>query len=113
MRAGCSRRLGSRRSRSVSELVDEVSGLLDSIATISAKDLARRSALGEEFSLEEAVIPIENTVEFFRSFPKDSLAELPQPVLDQIRQQALNFIGVIQQLRDFSPSKTDNPAVVR
>jgi hypothetical protein len=97
----------------VDDLAAEVSELLNSIGGIDPKKLARRSALGEEFSLEEAVGPIQKTVAFFRSFPRDSLDELPDGQLEQVKQQALALLNVIQQLQGFSPSKTDNPAATR
>lgn len=95
------------------ELVAEVSVLLDTIDGVDAKKLARRSALGDEFSLEDAVAPIQKTISFFQSFPRGNLNELPDGQLEQLKQQALAFLNVIQQLQGFSPSKDSNPAATR
>jgi hypothetical protein len=97
----------------VSELATEVGNVLDNIAAIEPRKLARRSALGDEFSLEDAVAPIEKTVSFFRSFPRSNLDDLPDGQLEQIKQQGLAFLNVIQQLQAFSPSKEANPAEAR
>lgn len=97
----------------MTELVSEVLDLLTQIANVEPKKLARRSALGEEFSLDEAIAPIQKTTGFFRSIPRENLEELPDPPLDQIKQQALWFLALIQRLRSFSPSKEDNPAAAR
>jgi len=91
----------------------EVGQLLVSVGAIDAKKLARRSALGEEFSLEDAVEPITRTIGFFRSIPTENLDQLPPDQLEQIKQHALAFLAIIQRLQSFSPSKEENPASAR
>ena len=91
----------------------EVAQLLITVGALDTKKLARRSTLGEEFSLEEAVEPITRTIEFFRSIPTENLEQLPEQQLEQVKQQTLAFLSIIDRLRAFSPSKEDNPAATR
>jgi len=95
------------------EPASEISKLLVSIESIETAKLGGRDRLGEEFNLEAAVPDIEKTVSVFRTIPRNKLDEIPDAYLDQIRQQCLKFMEFTQRVRDFSPSKQDNPAVIR
>ena len=87
----------------------EESGSLEALQTFDPGSVARTEALGSSLDFTEAVPIVNSVIEFFRLFPREQIALLPETQSRQLQASADACWGTIQHMLGFNPNVA-NPA---
>ena len=94
-------------------LFDEAKTALQRMQKFDVKTLPRVDELGQEVNFQSAVAPAKRIVELYKRLEANSLDDLSQTALQQLKDRANNDFSLFNQALDFKLATQSNPKATR
>ena len=88
-------------------ILDDTQEALVRVQQYDSGKLPRRDELGAKFTFEDAVEPAQELISLFKRIPVSALAEFPDALLTQIKQQADQVNQLFSQILGFDETQGD------
>lgn len=85
---------------------------LERVQVFQTETLRRTEDLGSQLNFGDAIEPAQRLVDLLRRLSAEALQDFPDPVLNEIKNQANNIFNLFNQIIEFSP-ESGNPKQVR
>lgn len=90
------------------KIYQEAKESLERVQSFQTETLRRTEDLGAQLHFGDAIEPAQRLVDLFRRLSVEALQDFPDPVLNEIKNQANNVFNLFKQIVDFSP-ESGNP----
>lgn len=92
------------------DMLEEAIASVTRVQNFDPDQLPRRAELGSAMSFDQAVEPARRLIGLFSQIPTEHLRDLPENVVNIIKEHANSVFSTFQSILDFSPDKVDNPS---